>query len=325
MSADVTFPCMGSEVRLLVEGADAEASADASRGWLENYDQRVSRFRADSDLCRLNADPRDVVPASLTLRVAVRAALWAAERTDGLVDPTMLAALERAGYAASRAGLDPAPLAEALAAAPPRRPAGPDPRARWREITVDHDARTIARPPGLTIDNGGTGKGLAADLVGRTLSGRPRWAVDCGGDIRIGGDGTVYDVEIRHPLTGGQALVVPVGAGAVCTSGIDVRVWRRADGGFAHHLLDPATGEPAWTGLVGTTAIAPTALEAETLAKSALLSGPGAGRALLTEHGGILFHDDGGVEVVGPLPRPSVRRVTAGDLRRFVRAPAGAG
>ena len=62
--------------------------------------------------------------------------------------------------------------------------------------------------------------------------------------------------------------------GAVATSGLNVRLWRRADGTPAHHLLDPATGDPAWTGVVGATALAPTALEAETLAKAALLSGP---------------------------------------------------
>ena len=56
----------------------------------------------------------------------------------------------------------------------------------------------------------------------------------------------------------------------MATSGINVRVWRRADGRYAHHLIDPRTGEPAWTGLVGVTALAPTGVEAETLAKAAL-------------------------------------------------------
>ena len=49
------------------------------------------------------------------------------------------------------------------------------------------------------------------------------------------------------------------------------------------------------------TALAPTALEAETLAKAALLRGPRAGAALLAEHGGILVHDDGDVELAGPV------------------------
>ena len=90
--------------------------------------------------------------------------------------------------------------------------------------------------------------------------------VDCGGDVRVGG---THDVALR-----GTAHTLRVTDGAVATSGIDRRVWRRPDGSYAHHLLDPGTGEPAWTGLVSATAIAPTALEAEALAKAALLSGP---------------------------------------------------
>jgi hypothetical protein len=42
------------------------------------------------------------------------------------------------------------------------------------------------------------------------------------------------------------------------------------------------------------------ALEAETLSKAALLSGPEQGRGLLSEHGGMLVHDDGQVEIAGP-------------------------
>ena len=41
------------------------------------------------------------------------------------------------------------------------------------------------------------------------------------------------------------------------------------------------------------TALAPTAAEAEALAKAALLSGPRAGLALLRRHGGVLALDDG--------------------------------
>ncbi len=80
-----------------------------------------------------------------------------------------------------------------------------------------------------------------------------------------------------------------------------MRIWRDADGRYAHHLLDPATGEPAWTGLIGATALGDTAVEAETLAKAALLSGPEGGREVLAERGGLLVHDSGRVETVGPL------------------------
>ena len=90
-----------------------------------------------------------------------------------------------------------------------------------------------------------------------------------------------------------------------------MRIWRRADGGFAHHLLDPATGEPAWTGLVGATALGDTALEAETLSKAALLSGPERARELLADRGGLIVHDGGRVELVGPLAAAPRIRIPA--------------
>ena len=100
-----------------------------------------------------------------------------------------------------------------------------------------------------------------------------------------------------------------LGAGGVATSGLNVRIWRGEDGRYAHHLLDPATGEPAWTGLVGVTALGETAVEAETLSKAALLAGPEAGREVLAEQGGFLIHDSSRIEAVGPLSvaRPRIR------------------
>ena len=254
------------------------------------------------------------MPASPLLRATVRAALWAAQRTAGLVDPTLVGALERAGYAASRAGAPSAPLAEALAAAPERRPAQPHPDAPWRAVGVDDRAGTIARPPGLRLDSGGVGKGLAADLIAHRLGAHERFAVDAAGDVRVGGTRTAarpHEIDVAHPWREEPLGTLRIAAGAVATSGIDARLWTTGgdddrDASYAHHLLDPSTDAPAWTGLVAATALAPTALEAETLAKAALLSGPRGTRRWLAEHGGVVVRDDGEPEWIGPA-RPQRR------------------
>lgn len=314
---DLRFDAMGSHVRLLIgepgpgEPPAAEA-VDAARRFVGEFEAALSRFRPDSELCALNADPRRRVPASPLLRQAVAAGLWAAERSGGLVDPTLVGEIEAAGYRSSRAGLTGVSLREALAAAPPRRPARPSRAGDWRRVEVDAEAGEIVRPPGLRFDTGGTGKGLAADLLAVRLRGYSRFVVDCGGDIRIGGaeaHARPYEIFVADPLSGGRPYVLRLRGGGVASSGLDVRIWRRADGRHAHHLLDPASGEPAWTGLVGATALAPTALEAETLAKAALLSGPDGGRDLLAECGGLLVHDGGRIEPVGPLAAPPRIRI----------------
>lgn len=306
---DLTFDAMGSHVRLLIGEPGpgmppAAVAAEQGRRFVEDFDAALSRFKPESELCRLNADGRERVPASELMRRAVEAGVFAAERSGGLVDPTLVGEIEEAGYVASRAGMKGVPLAEALAEAPSRQPASPRPEQRWRGFEVDDEAGEIVRPPGLRFDTGGTGKGLAADMVAATLRGYSRFIVDCGGDIRIGGaDALVhpYEVFVEHPISGDRAHVLRLGSGGVATSGINVRIWRDAGGRFAHHLLDPASGDPAWTGLVGATALGDTALEAETLSKVALLSGPERGREIFAARGGLLIHDSGRVELVGPL------------------------
>jgi thiamine biosynthesis lipoprotein len=313
---DVTFDAMGSHVRLLIGepgpgmAPAAEAAAQAQR-FVEGFDAALSRFKPESELCALNRDPRERVPASDLLRRAVSAGLAAAERSAGLVDPTLVGEVEDAGYVSSRAGMSGVPLREALAVAPTRKPAQPNPERRWARFEVDHDSGEIVRPPGLRFDTGGTGKGLAADLLAARLRGYSRFIVDCGGDIRIGGADAVvqpYEVFVEHPLSGERAHVLRLGSGGVATSGLNVRIWREESGRYAHHLIDPATGTPAWTGLIGATALADTAVEAETISKAALLSGLEGGRELLAERGGLLVCDDGRVEPVGPLAAtPRVR------------------
>ena len=152
---DYTFRAMGSDVRLLIGDRLLSRSvlpleaADRERSFVLHFSDRLSRFRSDSDLSALNNDPRARVPAPPLLRAAVSAGLWAAHRSGGLVDPTLVRALEQTGYDHSLDGAEPASLQDALAHAPPRRAAQPDPAARWQEVVVDDQAGTITRPPGL--------------------------------------------------------------------------------------------------------------------------------------------------------------------------------
>ena len=314
---DTTFRSMGSDIRLIIEAPlrpglpEPEQAAALERRYIEDFASRLSRFRPDSELSVLNGDPAREVATSMLMRTAVAAGLWAAERSGGLVDPTLAGEIEAVGYSISQEDWTPASVREALAAAPPRRPARPRTPARWREIEIDQERGTVRRPPGLRIDTGGTGKGLAADAVAHRLRAYSRFVVDCGGDIAVGGVGAQLDpisIEVEHPLTGECVHTLALAGGGVATSGLNVRIWRRPDGRFAHHLLDPSSGEPVWSGLIGATALAPTALEAETLSKLALLTGPGGARTALAEHGGLVIHDDGDVELIGPLGgRPAAR------------------
>jgi thiamine biosynthesis lipoprotein len=292
----VRFDCFGGTAAVLAGGPGVDAVQFAVAR-LRDVHNALSRFLPDSELSRLNRDPRPVVPSSpLMLRFAA-AVRDAGEMTEGLVDATLVDAIERAGYATSLVGREPLPLRRVLDSAPDRWSAGADAAARWRLIDTDPAAGTLTRPPGLRLDSGGLGKGLAADLAAKLLVGQASFAVDCAGDLRIGGtSGRPRAVEVADPFGGPPIHQFQVADGAVATSGIGRRSWLGADERPAHHLLDPGTGLPAYTGVVQATALAPTALEAEIRAKAAILSGPYAGGDWLV-NGGVLILDDGAVQV----------------------------
>jgi thiamine biosynthesis lipoprotein len=294
--------CFGGWVSVHVGGSDRGLSAEDAvahaEAQLSDIHFRLSRFIEGSELSQLNLDPRETVPASLLMRRFAAAVVGAGNRSAGLVDATRLGPLERLGYRQSREGVAPVPLSVALDRAPRRRPAKPDPAHAWRTIRVDETAGTVSRSPGVRLDSGGIAKGLAADLVAAGLRGHPTYAVDCAGDMSIGGAaGVARRVEVADPFGGECLHELELVEGAVATSGIGRRSWLRTDGAAAHHLLDPSTGEPAYTGVVQATAFAPTAVLAETLAKVAVLSGPEHAPNRLP-HGGVIVHEDGSAEVV---------------------------
>ncbi|HWH11675.1 MAG TPA: FAD:protein FMN transferase [Solirubrobacteraceae bacterium] len=303
-----TFTCFGGNSNVLVEGAGpagtpAEAVTTATDQLLIWHAQ-FSRFKTESELGMINRDPRERFPVSPTMAAFVQAVVDSASRTGGLVDATLLDQIEEVGYRSDhlRASLA---LPLALALAPPREPARPDPAERWRGVSVDLQACEVTRPPGLHLDGGGIVKGLFADLIGELLAGHDAYVVDCEGDLRVGGAvGIARTFQVTAPFDGSVLHELAVTDGGVATSSITKRSWLDR-GRPAHHLLDPSTGRPAYTGVVQVTALAPSALEGEALAKAALLSGPDEAAGWLP-HGGVIVFDDLSHRVVAPAAAQAV-------------------
>lgn len=304
------FECFGGWVSLRVLGpitSEPEQALGDAEAFLLAAHRRLSRFLPGSELSRLNRDARATVPAEPLLLDLAAAAHEAGELTDGVVDATMVGEIEAAGYRDSMPvhsrGLAAAAVRESMhgpSSEETEAPAGVSPTRAWAEISIDRAARTVSRPPGVAIDSGGIAKGLLADQVASLLSRFPAFMVDCCGDIRIGGTARrPRPVRVENPFGGDPVHTLRIVRGGVATSGITRRSWRGAGGKPAHHLLDPATGRPAFTGIVQATALAPTAFLADVHAKWALLSGPELAPSRLP-FGGILVLSDGSVESVRP-------------------------
>jgi FAD:protein FMN transferase len=317
------FECFSGTCSVLVSGdrgsCSAREAATAARHSMLAWHERFTRFEPDSELSLLNEDPRGEVPASELLVRLAAAVRSAGELSGGLVDATLAEEIEIAGYAEDLG--EPLSPALALALAPPRRVARPAAATgrpeRWREVEGDAAAGLVRRPPGVRIDGGGLAKGIFADVLAEQLAGHAAFAVDCSGDLAVGGAAHLArEIHVECPLSGRALHTFELIDGCVATSGITRRSWLAGEGRPAHHLLDPSTGAPAFTGIVQATALAPSALEAEIRAKAALLAGPRRAAAQLP-HGGVVVLDDGSHRVIEP---PVI--LTLGQLARFAGARA---
>ena len=259
-----TFRAMNTDV--MVEGTDREI-----RPWFERVEATLSRFNPESPLSQLNRlQGRWVIVPGLLYR-AVGAALESARLTAGAFDPTVLDALEGAGYVRSFDLGQSAPARNATAA------------GRWREVRLAPTAPAVRLPTGVRLDLGGIGKGLAVDGAMERLAQEPRALVNAGGDVALRtapGDAPVL-VDVEDPWDPQRTLATfSLKDGAAATSSAIGRCW----GPGLHHIIDPATGRPAETDVATATVFAPTVAWAEVLAKAAIVLGSERALALWRHH-----------------------------------------
>ncbi len=291
----IEFRAMGCQMLAIVEADEARAAnvlAHVPR-WFAEWENVLSRFRADSELNRLNASAGRPVRVSETLWQVLEKSLEAANASNGLVTPAVLDALETAGYDKSfeRIGRDSSrPERHSLLA--------PNPRAT-NFIELDATTRTVRLPPGMRLDLGGIAKGWSADQAAQRLSQVGPALVDAGGDLAISGalaNGARWQIAIADPFEATRDLErLVLRAGGVATSGRDYRRWEQ-DGKPQHHIIDPRTNRPAITDVLSVTVIAPTTSQAEVAAKVALILGSRAGLAWIearSELAALLVLEDG--------------------------------
>jgi thiamine biosynthesis lipoprotein len=289
----LTFPALGTTAQLTLADESHAGEAEAlMRTRLAELDRAASRFRPDSELMLVQAmhgGPRRI---SSLLSGAVHAALAAARGTGGLVDPTVGAAIRAAGY-----DRDFAELGENQAISPA------EPAPGWASIGFDPHRRLLEVPSGVELDLGATAKALIADRIARELRLHTGHGVlvSLGGDIAVAGGS--WDIGVAEDHSSAEAdQVVRVAAGGVATSSTSVRRWR-AGGRPRHHIIDPATGEPARSPWRTVTVAARTCLAANTASTAAIVMG-GRAPAWLAEHGAVarLVRHDGSVVRIGGWP-----------------------
>ena len=271
---------LGTGVRLVVVDGDLGAARRAVEDVLERVDRSYSRFRDDSELIALNGRAGATIAVSPLLATAIAAGLRAAEITDGAVDPTVGRAMRAIGYDADFDLV--------------RNPAGPiqlrlEPIPGWQSIELSVVRSEVRLRPGVELDLGSTGKGLASDLATtaalaaiRSVGSADRGGVlvSLGGDIAVGGippEGgwRILIAEDSETPADAAGEVVAIQTGAIATSSTTVRRWRRGNRTL-HHLIDPRTGGPVDSPWRTASIVAGACVEANTAATASIVMGAGA-------------------------------------------------
>jgi thiamine biosynthesis lipoprotein len=239
-------------VTVEVGGVDRSA-LERIRGLFAEREAVFSRFRSGSELSRINRSDATVVEVSPIFARTVSMALAAAEQTRGLVDPSLGAAIEAAGYDRNFDEL-----------VPDERPPGPSHPGSWRALAIV--GTILFRATGTKLDLNGVVKSMAVDDAVALLPGDGY--VSAGGDLATRGE---LDVLLPSGAT------VALRGGGIATSGSSRRSWIRG-GVLQHHVIDPRTGRPARSCWTDVTVAAGSCLAADVAARAAFIlseEGPG--------------------------------------------------
>jgi FAD:protein FMN transferase len=251
--ATLSWEALGTSV--VVQITERESSARARKvveRELDAIDRACSRFRADSELSRVNRCAGRIVEVDPLLIGALRVALRAAECSNGDVDPTLGSALVLAGY-----DRDWKQIADVDSRPGDRQdawPARPEVVARtiagWQTVEIDLERSRVRIPRGVQLDLGATAKAWVADRAAAAIHRN----LGCGALVCLGGDvataglppagGWCIHVTDDHragPRAPGQTVTIM--SGGLATSSVAVRCWLR-NGVNMHHIIDPATRAP---------------------------------------------------------------------------------
>jgi FAD:protein FMN transferase len=243
---DWEFEAIGAPWRISTPDELPAQTADAVRARIEDFDRVYSRFRPDSLVSQIAAEPGSwEFPPDAAPLFALYRTLYNA--TEAAMSPLVGGRLENLGY-------------DRDYTLTPRDEAVEVPR--WDEIMHWDGTRLTTTSPVL-VDVGAAGKGYLVDLVATVLrdAGVDEYLIDASGDLLHRGPEPVR-VGLEHPFDATKAIgICNLQNASICASAPNRRSW----GNGLHHILDATTGEPTTT-VAATWAHASSGLVADGLA-----------------------------------------------------------
>lgn len=252
-----TFLAMDTYIRLSAHGGKAAKAVEQGEACMLELEQLLSRTLEGSDVSRVNAAAGELTEVDEITGKLVQAASAYARETGGAFDVTVAPVVEAWGFTTETRQVPETDVLQALLAA-----------VDGAALRTEQDEKTgvvsVACGPEQQIDLGGIAKGYASDRVAdifaeHEVSGG---LAALGGNVLAYGtkeDGSPWRVGVQdpaHPEDGNAMVGIMALEDAFAVTSGGYQRYFEENGETYHHIIDPATGYPARSGLTSVTVVA---------------------------------------------------------------------
>lgn len=258
-----TVFAMDTIMDLKIYSENGDNALEQAENEIKRIENLLDRGNENSEVYKINNNKSAVV--STETSEIINAALSVSSETDGAFDITIAPVIDLWGFYGNEFRV---PADDELQAA----------LALVDYKAVQSSGNNISIPENTCIDLGGIGKGYTSDMIVNVLKENNinSAIISLGGNVHTIGkkpDGSLWTVGIADPHSGSQHIgKIKVSDKAVITSGGYQRYFER-DGKIYHHIINPATGMSAESGLASVTVISDSGIRADALSTALFVMG----------------------------------------------------
>lgn len=241
---------MDTVMTLTAYGKNGEQAVDETRQEIQRLDQLLDRTESNSEISQLNE--RGSASVSSEVFALIQAAVSYGSATDHAFDITVAPVVSAWGFTTDHYQVpDQATLSALLE------------HVDSDQITLlaGEDGGTVTLGQDQSIDLGGIAKGYTSDRAEAIFraAGVESGNISLGGNVYVQGskpDGSPWRVAVQDPQNSSTAAVVLELSDAYAVTSGGYQRYFDQDGKRYHHIIDPATGSPADSGLLSVTVVA---------------------------------------------------------------------
>lgn len=261
-----TILAMDTVMTLTAYGSQGETALTQAQQLINQLDAQLSLTREDSETNAINGSKGEPVTVSPAMLELVRQSVALGDSTGGALDVTLTPVIQAWGFIGGDYRVpEPQELTDLLE------------RVDYQKISVDTANNTVSLPENMAVSFGAIAKGYTGDLVMEQMksAGVTSAIVTLGGNVQALGrkpDGSLWNVALQSPFGADYLGTLEVEDVAVVTSGGYERYFQQ-EGETYWHIIDPATGYPAKSGLVSVTIVCDSGITADGLSTALFVMG----------------------------------------------------